>query len=135
MDPKKDRAQVFFPPPLVFFILLAIGAGLEYFVPARPQAWPWGPRIVGAGFFLVLSGFLAAAAFIVLIKNRTPFDPAKPTTKIVISGPFRFSRNPMYLSLLLSMAGGAVLSCSLWIASMVTILWVILELWAVRPEG
>jgi protein-S-isoprenylcysteine O-methyltransferase Ste14 len=50
----------------------------------------------------------------VLLRNKTPFDPAKTTLKIVHQGPNRLSRNPMYLALLLLMAGTGVFTGSIW---------------------
>ncbi|UCF95044.1 MAG: isoprenylcysteine carboxylmethyltransferase family protein [Desulfobacterales bacterium] len=83
---------------------------------------------------MLFSGLLATSALLVLRKNKTPFDPAKPTIKIVRGGSFRFSRHPMYLSLLLLLSGVALSMGSIWLLSAVPILFVILEVFAVRPE-
>jgi protein-S-isoprenylcysteine O-methyltransferase Ste14 len=40
---------------------------------------------------------------------RTTYHPHKKPTALVVSGPYRFSRNPMYLSILLSLTGFAFL--------------------------
>ena len=69
-----------------------------------------------------------------LLRNKTPFDPSKPTVKIVRQGPFRLSRNPMYLALVLLLAGVAVFTGSLWMCLAVPTLLIILDIGAVRPE-
>ena len=46
--------------------------------------------------------------------NNTPLDFNKPTTVMVTKGPFRFTRNPLYLSLLMLFLGIAILVNSLW---------------------
>ena len=61
-------------------------------------------------------------------------DPGKPTTAIIAEGPFRWSRNPMYLSLVALMAGLAVWLGSAWFALFTVVLWVLLDFAAVRPE-
>ena len=129
-----DKARVVFPPPLIFALCLGISFGLEYVWPMRPVYWPWFPRIVAGAALLVAAGVFAVWSIVVLIRNKTPFDPARPTLKIVKDGPFRFSRNPMYLSLLLSTVGIASLICSVWFWVMVPLLGVALDYGAIRPE-
>ena len=68
------------------------------------------------------------------IKNKTTFDTSKSTTKIVTKGSFRFSRNPLYFSLLLLIFGIAVLFFSIWLFLMVPILYIILLFKAVKLE-
>jgi len=69
-----------------------------------------------------------------LIKNKTTFNTAKSTIKIVTGGAYRFSRNPLYLSLLLLLSGLAVLSASLWFFFTIPILYILLLFKAVKPE-
>ena len=44
----------------------------------------------------------------------TNVNPRDPTTAIVVEGPFRFSRNPLYLSLILAYLGITLLVNALW---------------------
>jgi protein-S-isoprenylcysteine O-methyltransferase Ste14 len=130
----KDRAAVKIPPPLIFFACLGAGVFLEYLFPLRFVRCAWTFRIVFGCFLIVVSGLIAISAFKALISNKTPFDPAKPTVRIVREGSFRFSRNPLYLALLLLLSGIAVLLCSLWLVFALIILFILLERFAVRPE-
>jgi len=111
----EDRAAVPLPPPLIFFACLGIAGIVDYVFPIRSDNWPWMPRIIVGGILVIASGIIAAGAFRALIKNKTPIDPSKPTLRIVRDGSYRFSRNPMYLSLVMMFAGLTVLSCSLWL--------------------
>jgi protein-S-isoprenylcysteine O-methyltransferase Ste14 len=104
-----DSAPIRIPPPLYFFACLAIGLLLEYLSPIRLVSISLIPRVVVGGIFILSSIYFALCGFVVLIKNRTPFDTAKSTIKIVQEGPYRFSRNPLYLSLLLLLFGISVL--------------------------
>jgi protein-S-isoprenylcysteine O-methyltransferase Ste14 len=73
-------------------------------------------------------------AFFALIKNKTPFDTSKSTTKIVTDGAYLFSRNPLYLSLLLLLFGVAILLSSLWLFCTVPILYTLFLFKAVKLE-
>ncbi len=68
-------AAAFFPPPIVGWTLLASGGGLA--------AWAYGH----------------------FVRRRTPAVPWVTPRNIVSAGPYRFSRNPMYLGFLLAQAG------------------------------
>jgi protein-S-isoprenylcysteine O-methyltransferase Ste14 len=69
-----------------------------------------------------------------VIKNKTTFDTAKSTAKIVKSGAYRFSRNPLYLSLLILLFGIAFSMLSLWLFFTVPILFILFLFNAIKPE-
>jgi len=129
-----DRPSIIFPPPLIFFALLGIGFLMDYLVPLKLYSGLWLARIIGGGILFLISGSLALAAFWVLLNNKTPFDPSKPTVVIVQDGPFRISRNPMYLSLLILLLGVAVLSGSIWMFLAIPPLFIIFDIGVVQPE-
>jgi len=130
----KDRAAVPVPPPLIFIGCAAIAGLLECAFPTRPAHWPWLPRLITGGLLLLVSGILAAGAFIAFIRNDTPFDPSKSTLRIVRVGSYRFSRNPMYLALLLLLAGLTASICSLWMLLALPLLFTILTVFVVKRE-
>jgi protein-S-isoprenylcysteine O-methyltransferase Ste14 len=131
---RPDRPSIIFPPPLIFFALLGFGFFLDYLLPLKLYNAPWLPRIIVSGIFFLLSGWLALTSFRELLKNKTPFDPSKPTVVIVQDGPFRISRNPMYLSLLILLLGVAVLTGSFWMFLAVPLLIYILIIGVVKQE-
>jgi len=133
-DDIKDRASIPIQPPLIFFACLGMGILLEYLFPFRFISGAWPLRIIIGCFLFLVSGLTAVSAFTALIKNKTPFNPAKPTKKIVCEGSFRFSRNPLYLALLLLLAGAAIATGSVWLVLALLILFVFLERFAIRPE-
>ncbi len=85
------------------------GIGLQVVVPVSlPRAF-WEPVIVLAGFVLVVTGLI----FIVLARRELarqgqPTDPGQPTGKLVTTGVFAFSRNPLYLGGVCLLAGVAL---------------------------
>lgn len=130
----KDRAAVNIPPPLIFFACLGVGVFLEYLFPFRLISGAWTIRMTIGCILIFASGLISLSAFKALTDNKTPFDPTKSTVKIVREGSFRFSRNPLYLALLLLLSGIAVLICSVWLVLAIPILFILFEYLAVRPE-
>lgn len=47
-------------------------------------------------------------SFYLFRKNKTPIIPGKKPTFIVMNGPYKFTRNPMYLGVLIALLGAAV---------------------------
>jgi protein-S-isoprenylcysteine O-methyltransferase Ste14 len=116
------------PPPVWMVLYLLIAAGASYL--AR---WPRIPGLplVPLGVLLVIAGvaFAVAAARLFRIEG-TEINPISPTNrKLVTSGPFNFTRNPMYLSLM-TIAVGIAFSVGAWpmflapIALFATVNWV-----------
>ncbi len=108
-----DNADVMVLPPFVYGVAFVLGSVIHFlfpivFLPTNPGRWLGVPLILAAGL-------IVASAFRALGRARTAFDVRQPTTTIVTDGPFRYSRNPMYLSLTLLYMGLAVLINSLWI--------------------
>jgi protein-S-isoprenylcysteine O-methyltransferase Ste14 len=64
--------------------------------------------LVAAGIALVIWSF---ARF---IRAKTGIVPITPATTLVADGPYRFTRNPMYLALTVVYLGAALLYDSLW---------------------
>jgi protein-S-isoprenylcysteine O-methyltransferase Ste14 len=104
----KDQPGVIVIPPILFAACALAGWVFEVAVPLRIMDSPW-PRSLGIALALC-AVFLAIWAFWVMKANGTNVRPDRPALTIVRSGPFRFSRNPMYLSLcLLQLALGLML--------------------------
>ena len=107
-----DSAGVVVPPPLIYLLGLILGysLGLVFpiaFLPSVPSL------IVGAVILLV--GFtIASTAIRTFRRHRTTTLPTRKAAALVQDGPFRFTRNPMYLSLGISYAGLALIMDSLW---------------------
>ena len=129
-----DRPKVKVMPPLVFFAFL-IGAGLlEYWLPVDMGDGLIGLRRLIAWPLLLFAGYLALFAWLIFLKSGTHVDPRKPALKIIEDGPFRISRNPMYLSLVIILAALSVLQLSIWFLMSCFGLWFILDRKAVVPE-
>jgi protein-S-isoprenylcysteine O-methyltransferase Ste14 len=113
MSPKQaDSPGVRVPPPLVFLGGLGIGLALSTWAPTeylgRTIARPLGGVLIGLGALLALSAFRA------FHQAGTTIRPDRPGSALVRTGPYRFTRNPMYLALTIVYAGIAVMNESLW---------------------
>lgn len=109
-------AGVPFPPPLAFLSALGVGFALQHFFPVYIQHSTLGIdvlEVLGA-VLIAASAALAALAFISLRQARTSPFPERPTTSLVIRGPFRFTRNPLYVSMSLLHAGISVFANAIW---------------------
>jgi protein-S-isoprenylcysteine O-methyltransferase Ste14 len=100
-------------PPLVYLGAIATGALLQLALPL-PFIPGTLPTPLGAPTVLVALA-LAASSVAGFRRARTPVPAWKPTTAIVRTGPYRFSRNPMYLAFSLFQLGIAIWVNSLWL--------------------
>ncbi|MHB8603741.1 MAG: methyltransferase family protein [Thermoplasmatota archaeon] len=128
----EDNAEVVAAPPLFFLAPLVVGLVVEYFVPTMLLAG--APRWV-LGTLLALAGpALQGWAFSSMKKVGTTPLPARPTTALTFAGPYRFTRNPMYVSFALLTAGVAVLTSSAWVLAAVPVGIVGVTFGAIRRE-
>jgi protein-S-isoprenylcysteine O-methyltransferase Ste14 len=113
MSGTADTAQVMVRPPLVWALAAVIGVALGYVVPSQfmPMAVPAG-WLGGLVFVLALALFAWAVTTMTSAGSNVP--TSKPTMAIVERGPYRFTRNPIYLAMMLSLVGLAIAFDSLW---------------------
>jgi protein-S-isoprenylcysteine O-methyltransferase Ste14 len=71
------------------------------------------------GLFLVVVWLLLGISAVVTFRRAgTTPNPTKPTTALAFGGPYRFTRNPMYLGLVLLVVGLALVMNSIWLVIM-----------------
>ncbi|MEA2735007.1 MAG: hypothetical protein QOE14_1458 [Humisphaera sp.] len=93
-------------PPVWFAISLVAMAALHVIAPIAgiiPSRWNWiGVPLIVGGVVVTISGVR------LFLRHRTGIIPFSPSTSLVTSGPYRFTRNPMYVGMVLALAGVAV---------------------------
>jgi protein-S-isoprenylcysteine O-methyltransferase Ste14 len=136
-QPKSDEtASVIAPPPLIALAAIVVGLLLDGLFPAYvlSVALPRGEhRLVGA-VLIVASACLAVPAILAFRRAGTHVEPWKPASALVTDGIFRFIRNPMYVALILFVAGLAILTASDWMLVMCIPLAFTLHVGVVRRE-
>jgi protein-S-isoprenylcysteine O-methyltransferase Ste14 len=122
------------PPPLIFFAVIIVGLTLHRFYPLTIKIQSLFIRVFFASMFIGFSGIIAVQSFTVMHRHKTDIIFKKPTTNLIITGPFKFSRNPLYMSLFLLYAGIGVLLNSLWFAPLLLLLFVFLRQVVLKEE-
>ncbi len=111
-DDSTDNAGVAVPPPLVYALGFGLGYGLDRL---KPVPLGLGGVRTLLGWALAGAGVALAASAIALFRRAgTSPVPIQPTTALVVQGPYRFTRNPMYVGLAALYAGVTLLVNSLW---------------------
>ncbi len=108
-----DRPNVIALPPLVYVAALIAGYVLQALFPLT-MPLPSLVRWTGAGVILVSLAFgvPGRAAF---ARAGTEANPFRPSTTLVTSGPYRFSRNPMYVGMTGLLVGLALITRIGWL--------------------
>ena len=107
-------AAVKFPPPLIFIICMLLGYLLNYFFPWQVGA---SSLVVYCGVALVLLS-LGSVLYLSRVFNRlrTHIEPWKPTSAIISSGLYGYSRNPIYVAFAVITIGVGLIANNLWIS-------------------
>jgi protein-S-isoprenylcysteine O-methyltransferase Ste14 len=130
--PPSDVPNVLIFPPLLYGLALATGFLLQWIAP-RPIL-PSNARYWFGGVLLASGVFLAIWGRRVMERAGTNVNPTLPSTALVETGPFRFSRNPLYLALTLMYVGLALLANALWVLVWIVPVLVLLHYGVVRRE-
>ena len=119
LPPKEDRPGVPIAPPLLFALPILASIPLEWLFPTSfaqgSVRWISGTLFLTFGLALTISGFIT--------QRRAGTDPIpfNPTTRIVVHGLYRFTRNPMYIGFALVTLGLATLADSEWMLLVIPI--------------
>lgn len=109
----KKGAAVKFPPPLVFLLFMLLGGTAHYYWPLVISNQNW-LRYLGSG--LVLAGLIITLLISRVFKQvETSIEPWQPTTQIISSGFFAYSRNPIYSAFCLITIGIGLFLNNVWI--------------------
>ena len=133
---KEHAAAVKFPPPILPIVTIVAGHMLGRFVPLFPDSalptperyWIGGLTAVAAVLFLIV---WPARQFQQSGQDPKPWTP---TPEIVVSGAYQFTRNPMYLGMLIFCLGFAVILSDAWIVVLTPVCGWLIYHFAIRHE-
>ena len=113
-DGTADTARVIIRPPIAWGLAIVAGLALGWLVPL-----PFLPAGTPAGWLgaivVVLALALGVWAVVTMTRAGSNVPTNRPTTTIVESGPYRFTRNPIYLGMFLVLIGLAIAFDDLWL--------------------
>ena len=135
MSDHLSSPRIFVPPPLIF-------------VAGWIVAWLLSSRQIfeidaaGASLLQVALGLILGAGGLLFmvwggatfIRARTPVVPVRPARVVVTDGPFRFTRNPMYLGFTSAYLGLALLLNQAWPIVVLPLVLVVLRRFVIRRE-
>jgi protein-S-isoprenylcysteine O-methyltransferase Ste14 len=105
-----DSARVRIPPPILIVVCLVAGWGLDWgrswlILPATRWC---APRVALSGALILLGLGLIGYCARQFKKAQTGIEPWRATSSIITDGPYRYSRNPIYLAFAISGSGIAL---------------------------
>ena len=120
-------------PPAPYAAALIGGWWLDRNIQAIPLDWgaatrPLGWLLVGVGLALF------AWTLLTFWRHRTTVNPYKAASSLCTSGPFRFSRNPIYVGDWFILAGVSLLLTTVWPLLFAPLIWALLRYGVIRHE-
>jgi protein-S-isoprenylcysteine O-methyltransferase Ste14 len=120
---------------IVFFVLAPGTFG--FYVPWRITHWHVAPPLLGLGALRPVGMVLALVGLIGLAESFSRFAihgrgtpaPVMPPKRLVVTGLYRYVRNPMYVAVLSIVVGQALLFGSRRLLAYAALVWVIVHLW------
>jgi len=132
--PSKDGARVRFPPPLVFLGAIVLGVIVQRKAVPLSLVFARGLRLAAAVLIVACGVSLVASARILFKRTGQNPIPWKPTPELISQGPYRFTRNPMYVGVTLFVIGLGLAVNNLWISLFAAPALLVVHFIAVLPE-
>jgi protein-S-isoprenylcysteine O-methyltransferase Ste14 len=128
---QRERVGLIVPPPLWY--AAGLGAAwllsLRFPIPITPLAH------VATGVACIALGIAFAASAVVMFqRSKTSVMPTRPTTALVVAGPYKYTRNPMYVGFAFAYLGIALAVNWLWALALMPVVVACVHFAAIVPE-
>ena len=132
MEQKPDHAQIAVNPFVIYLGLAIAAVVLQQIIPL-PFVAQASARVLGVMLIALNFGF-GLPAIRGMLKVKTSPNPRHPSTTLVSSGSYRFTRNPMYVGLTLVFAGALTFFQIAWGLLFVPLVVWLITIWVIIPE-
>lgn len=133
MNHDAHRPRTLMPPPAPYAAAIVAGWWLDRNIQAMP--WDWGTTTHLFGWISVITGAaLLAWTSLTLWRHRTTVNPYKAAASLCTSGPFQYSRNPIYLGDWFIFIGASMLLSTWWPLLFTPLIWATLRYGVIRHE-
>jgi protein-S-isoprenylcysteine O-methyltransferase Ste14 len=131
----QDYADVVVKPPALFLGAILLGCLLSWIVPLGPGLGSANMRALAAGGMLALVGLALSVVSVREFRRAgTSVVPGEPSTALLESGPYRYTRNPIYISFTLFYFGLAIMLTSAWMLVLLVPVLIVLQRGVVERE-
>ena len=131
----RDYADVVVKPPILFAGAVLLGCLLSWIVPLGPGLGSANARALAVGGSLALIGFALMGLSVREFRRAgTSVIPGEPSTVLLESGPYRFTRNPIYIGFVIFYFGLAIMLTSAWMLVLLIPVLIILQRGVVERE-
>lgn len=133
MESEALRPSTLMLPPAPYVAALIGGWWLDRNVLCL--SWDWGAATQSLGWLLLGVGVaLFAWTRMTFSRQHTTLNPYKAASSLCTGGPFRFSRNPIYVVDWIILAGVSLLMNTVWPLAFAPLIWVIIRFGVIRHE-
>lgn len=108
------RLLLYVPVPWVFVLTYLLGAGLETLRPHSISKEAALATTLAGGVLFATGAVIAGSALVLFRRSQTTTVPGEVSARLVTWGPYRFTRNPMYVGLTLAYLGEAGMLKQIW---------------------
>jgi protein-S-isoprenylcysteine O-methyltransferase Ste14 len=133
MTEAADKPNVVIHPPIALVLAIAASIALNWLHPL-PFVPPGLPNVEAGLILLLLALLLVRWAAVTFRKAHTNILTNQATTAIVATGPFAYSRNPIYVGAFLGLIGFAIAFNSLWFFVVLVVIFLVIRYGVVARE-
>ena len=126
------KSGVKIPPPLIYVAMFGVGFLLQTYFPV--DMLPLSDNRILALLCMAVAAVLGVWSFVSFRRTRTSPLLMKPSTALITVGPYRFSRNPMYVSVAIIYTGMAFLFAVFWALVLLPIVIVAVRYYVIAGE-